>query len=433
MSGELWRSALQIGKESTAGTAVAATRKLYTRDPVFSSDRDPRFHTFATATRDNVRAFTQGPYRTAGRYAVPVSGDEILELLLMGVKGNVSPTTPTGATLGRLWTFTPDPALDTGCFRGDDGANVWIISGNRVNQLTIAGNVNAENLVSAEFFGQSMVAGSLTGALGDRTPTFIEGWQTNLYLDAFGSTFGVTPIPGLMISWSVQLMNNLGRKYTAANTLNPSAIPIGAMGVQATLMFEAATAQAVTEITNWAASTKRSLRLEFLSAAGEIEAGVNEVQSLVATSASSGTFTLSFRGQTTAGIAYNATAADVQTALVALSTIGTGGVVCTGGALPGTPVVITFSGTALAGYDQPAITADNTSLVGGTAAITTTTPGYFGGRFVTVDVPGAWSVVDRGGNDNGTRTYSFTYGYVYDSVLAAGIRYRVQTNRATAW
>jgi YD repeat-containing protein len=45
-----------------------------------------------------------------------------------------------------------------------------------------------------------------------------------------------------------------------------------------------------------------------------------------------GTFTLSFGGQTTAAIAYNATAATVQAALQALSTIGAGNVLVAGGA-----------------------------------------------------------------------------------------------------
>lgn len=432
MAGELWRSTLQIGKETTAGTAVAATRKLYVRDPVFTIERDPRYHRFATGTRDNVRAFTQGPIRVGGGFSLPVSADELLEFMLMGIKGAVTPTTPTGATAGRLWTFTPDPVLDVATFRWDDGANARVAAGNRVDQLTIAGSVGGENLATLQTFGQSMVPGALTGSLADRTPTFVEGWQTNLYLDTFGSTFGITPIPGLLISWSISLRNGLGRKYTASNTLNATSIPIGELAVEGNVMFEASSAQAVTEVANWLASTKRGVRLEFLSAAGEIEAGVNEVQSLVATSASSGTFTLSFRGQTTSTIAFNASAATVVAALEALSTIGAGGVTATGGALPGTPVVLTFAG-ALAGMDQPAITADNTLLVGGTAVITTTTPGYFGGRFVTIDVPGPWSAVNLGGSDAMTRTYNLNLSYVYDSVLAAGIRYRLQNNRTAAY
>jgi hypothetical protein len=65
-----------------------------------------------------------------------------------------------------------------------------------------------------------------------------------------------------------------------------------------------------------------------------------------------GTFTLTFGGQTTAGIAYNAATSAVQSALVALSSIGAGNAVVTGsvGAYVVTiqlPGHLTGSGTGL--------------------------------------------------------------------------------------
>lgn len=77
-----------------------------------------------------------------------------------------------------------------------------------------------------------------------------------------------------------------------------------------------------------------------------------------------GTFTLTFGADTTAGIAYNATASAVQTALEALATIDPGDVTVTGGPLPGTPVVITFTGQ-YAGQAVTLLTADDTNLTGG--------------------------------------------------------------------
>lgn len=106
--------------------------------------------------------------------------------------------------------------------------------------------------------------------------------------------------------------------------------------------------------------------------------GTNEQQTVTITGTpTGGTFTLTFRGQTTAAIAYNASAANVVTALEALSGIGTGGVTATGGALPGTPVVVTFK-TINAGINVPQMTADGSGLTGGTSpavAVTTTQAG----------------------------------------------------------
>lgn len=69
---------------------------------------------------------------------------------------------------------------------------------------------------------------------------------------------------------------------------------------------------------------------------------------------------------TTAAIPFNATAAQVQAALVALSSIGANNVVCTGGPLPAASVTITFAG-ALAPGPPPAITVGANSLTGGTS------------------------------------------------------------------
>jgi hypothetical protein len=101
-------------------------------------------------------------------------------------------------------------------------------------------------------------------------------------------------------------------------------------------------------------------------------AGTNEVQKVTITgSPTGGSFTLTFSGQTTSAIAYNATAATVQTALQALSSIGSGNATVTGGPGPGTAWTVTFVG-ALAQTDVAQMTATS-SLTGGTSPTVTVT------------------------------------------------------------
>lgn len=90
MSGELWREVVYAGKETTAGSTVIPTRKLYLMDVSLTRERAPRPHKFATGTRDNQRAFTLGPAVAGGAAKQSVSADENLEWLLCGLKGNVS-------------------------------------------------------------------------------------------------------------------------------------------------------------------------------------------------------------------------------------------------------------------------------------------------------------------------------------------------------
>ena len=122
-----------------------------------------------------------------------------------------------------------------------------------------------------------------------------------------------------------------------------------------------------------------------------VAAGTNAV--LTATmggTPTGGTFTLTYGGQTTVPLAYNATAVAVQNALWALSSIGNDNVAVTGSA--GGPWVITFV-NALANSTVTTMTATNTSLTGGSSpavTIAVTTAGVVGGGTPT----GPYTVVD---------------------------------------
>jgi hypothetical protein len=98
-----------------------------------------------------------------------------------------------------------------------------------------------------------------------------------------------------------------------------------------------------------------------------------EVQTVTVTGVpTGGTFTLTYSGQTTAPIAYNATAATVRTALEALSNLNPGDITTSGGPLPGTPVTVSFvEGNVV----QMTATGSFTGGTSPAVAVTTTTPG----------------------------------------------------------
>lgn len=129
--------------------------------------------------------------------------------------------------------------------------------------------------------------------------------------------------------------------------------------------------------------------------------GTAEVQRITPTTVTAGTFTLTYSGQTTAPIAWNATAAQIQAALEALSNIEVGDILCSGGPVNSTAVDITFYGS-LTG-DVAAITVSNTGLTG-TMAMTTPTAGVAGaadGRQTAANIVGIlntwlpWQLMER--------------------------------------
>jgi hypothetical protein len=126
----------------------------------------------------------------------------------------------------------------------------------------------------------------------------------------------------------------------------------------------------------------------WLAHGGETVTGAtNELQTITVTGTpTGGTFTLvyTYRDATTGAIstgtsgtiAFNASAANVSTALSTITQLS-GNITTGGGPLPGTPVTVTYN-TALAGQPVRALTLGTNSLTGGstpTAAVTRTTPG----------------------------------------------------------
>jgi hypothetical protein len=95
------------------------------------------------------------------------------------------------------------------------------------------------------------------------------------------------------------------------------------------------------------------------------QARYDELQTITVTgSPTGGTFTLTFGGNTTTGIAYNAAASAVQSALEALASIGAGNVLVSGS--NGGPWSVDFTGTL--GYaSQSLMTKDASGLTGGTS------------------------------------------------------------------
>jgi hypothetical protein len=110
----------------------------------------------------------------------------------------------------------------------------------------------------------------------------------------------------------------------------------------------------------------------------------SEVQTVTITGTpTGGTFTLTLSGETTAAIAFNATAAAVESALEALPSLSAADVAVTGGPGPDTAFTVTFGG-AYAGANVPAMTASGASLTGGSSpAVAVTTPTAGGGTATT--------------------------------------------------
>lgn len=188
-----------------------------------------------------------------------------------------------------------------------------------------------------------------------------------------------TPLVGTNNTYSTSALVSIevGQSYSS-----PDAIELKNGSGATCVFFQASPVLLGGTISNFKFCTPDPNVLQFCAGGDVITTGgTNEVQTVTITGTpTGGTFNLTYAGQTTAGIAYNAAASAVQSALVALSNIRTGDVTVSGGPGPGTPYVVTFGGQ-YSSYDVPLMTTAS-SLTGGSspaAAVAATTAGVAGG------------------------------------------------------
>lgn len=144
--------------------------------------------------------------------------------------------------------------------------------------------------------------------------------------------------------------------------------------------------------------------------------GTSSVQNVDIQNATGGTFTLTFNGQTTTPLAYNAGGNVVQNALAALSTIGLGNVVVI---LNLTIYTVYFIGT-LDHAAQPMLTIDDSALTG--VGVTTTVSQVTAGgvtAFSDTDLDNYYDFAASYGTPN----FALAVAFCFDELLAFGAKY----------
>jgi len=212
--------ALQMGKETTFGTAVAATRRMPWR---FAPTVDPHWTTpdVDTGTLDPAIA----PYRMAvdvtGQANGPSDADSIVTMWAGLLKGGVSPTGPTDSAY--TWQFSP-ASTSADAFEiftaewGDEVTNdqFQYLDG-VVDQVTLAFPQDLGPIaMTADWRFASAVypiVGGLTPGLSVATnPPWLYGADTQLCIDDVYGSIGITPLVNTMHDASIQIQNNLDIK-----------------------------------------------------------------------------------------------------------------------------------------------------------------------------------------------------------------------------
>ena len=249
----------QIGLETTPGTAVAATRKIYGTGEM-TKVAPQRAVEEDRGSYDARFVHLPAVIEAAASFEAQLYTQQLIELLQMAIEAGVTGV-QQGITTAYLWTWVPGDTLKSATLEYFDGQKAWEMPYGMADSLRIWGAITGDCRMAVEMLGKDKEATTMTPALPDPTVTPIAGWEAKLYMDAFGGTPGTTAKDGLMIDYDVKIVNGLARLYTAANTNLIDAITRGKRLLDAGFTFEFNT-DAETEYTNFLTPTKRLIRLE---------------------------------------------------------------------------------------------------------------------------------------------------------------------------
>ncbi len=366
---------LQFGLETTPGTGVPANKLIQCFDIVLGPMADTN------------------PYTATGRKypSIVIENSEWVEgtlggvldyngivYALSGVCGAATISAHGASTTAKDWLFVPPVtgSVQPQTFTIEQGennsygnaiynhkVNYGLISEfgyklDRKTNVTVSGKILAQQLQRAITMTSTPTAVALQPSAGK---------HFNVYLDPTSAALGTTQLTDALTSDF-----SFGGLYNPFFSLNRANLGWSAhVDGKPTTAFKLllpADAVGMTPLTYLQAGSTNFMRVQGQGAI------IDNLQTVtVGGGATGGTFSLSYKGQTTAPITYSAalTSATVNTAFQLLSTVSTN---CTVTGAAGGPYIFTFSGPLAT--DMSAVGANNINLTGGTPTLTSVAQAY---------------------------------------------------------
>lgn len=225
---------IQIGKESTPGTLVAATEILFGEVTIHSSDAV--YHT-PDQDRGTLAKIVELPFQTAKDVELEFTGSLYDRLMIIiasnSIRGNVTAVSPGAPTpLQYDWTFEPAlGALNTPDMTDGIEALTWEFGDNtQENEMgygvtvkfEIEGEVGAEEdaivTVTWNFFGKEVVDSTFTGALTDPIARYFPSNVAKFYMDTSYAGLGGTQKTGVLKAWKYTFETGFSKRWAADGT-----------------------------------------------------------------------------------------------------------------------------------------------------------------------------------------------------------------------
>lgn len=237
---------IQYGRESTKGTAVAATARFPGTIQV-PPDRKPVFPEAALGLR--VRSARSAIRQILVDGATLTMQEAVFQklpwLFGLGLKGITTVASPV--TVGQsdyLWDFTHSltaaNAPDSATIEFGDDTQAYEIEYcmARRYKIDIKVGEDASVAIETEIFGRQITPTTFTNSIANATLTDIIANLSRIWIDSAWASLGTTEKTGLMRECSIEILTGVHPKFNAQNTKTFSSYGESFLDCRATFTFE---------------------------------------------------------------------------------------------------------------------------------------------------------------------------------------------------
>lgn len=259
---------LQLGRETTAGTAVAATtiwRGMGTledqRETVFVEEDIGYLSGVDRTYQPRLQAALSMP-------SVPATFEQLPHILDAGIAVATPAADSTGSGDVYTYTFptTSAPTVKTYTLEGGDNEAAEEIEYAFVQSFTLEGSAGEALMVSAEWLGRQVSTSSFTTTATLPTVEEILFSKGKLYIDAADGTIGTTQKASTLLSATLNVNTGMAPVFTADGNLYFTFTKNVGSEVTLDITFEH-DGTATAEKAAWRAQTPRLIRLQWEGAA----------------------------------------------------------------------------------------------------------------------------------------------------------------------
>lgn len=356
---------IQLGIETTPGTAVAASKII----DAWTLKMGPKVDAKQSTPTGRKYVSAQAINKEWMEFSIdsPIMDYNSMIYLLSSAFSAITPVAHGSSSTAKDWAVTPPVtgSASPKTFTIEQGSTerAHKFAHALLNKFGYKFS-RAEASCSASGFGQLLSDGITMTSSPTRVAVIpATGAHFNVYLDPTSSALGTTQLTKFIdfeYSW-----DGVFNPVWYVNRSNSSfSTYVDAMPKATAKITLAADSNGMALLSNMRNSDTLFMRVQ---AQGSV---IDNNQTVSLGSPSAGNFTLTYKGQTTSNIAYNAAASAVQTAFTGLSTVGSSNATVSGS--NGGPYTITFPTSGTLATDTTAITGSGAGLTGGTFLITQT-------------------------------------------------------------